>query len=389
MIEVAAQPLNEHDRQKPQENQPHVLLVIDQLDRVLGGGERVLLEIARLLPTYGFRVSILTLSLDPDSPALVDPPCSIYLLPVGRVFSFGAIRCSFELSRFLKSKNIEIVQTFFASADLWGGFVTKAMSRSRLVWFLRDMGFLRTRKQEIAYRLFAGFPDAVFAVSEQVRKQSIDRDGLAPELVLTIRNGLSVENWDHPPRSRKEGHRFHITTVGNLRRVKGQDLFLQAAAQVRSSFPEVTFSIVGEALEPDFELELRRLSETLNLKDSLEFLSGNVNIAEHLARSDIFVLASRSEGFSNVIIEAMASSLPVIATAVGGIAEAVEHDITGLLVPSEDIGALKNAMAWMISNPISALAMGEIGRTVVASRFTTDQMMTRIAGAYTSLLSRD
>lgn len=387
MIDVAATPLSQPDRPEPDQHAwPHVLLMIDQFDRILGGGERVLLEIARQLPKHQFRASILTLSLHPDSPALTGPPCPIYLLPLGPSFSFRGIRSSLALSRFLKSKNIQIVQTFFASADLWGGFVTKSLSRAKLVWFLRDMGFQRSRKQQLAYRLVSGFPDAVFAVSEQVRKQSIDTDGIPPTRIITIHNGLSPENWNHPLRNNRD--KPHVTTVGNVRRVKGQDLFIQAAAQIHSILPKASFSIVGDVLEPDFYLELERLSRALGLQGNLRFLSGNVEIAKHLAHSDIFVLASRSEGFPNVIIEAMASSLPVIATAVGGNSEAVKHGLTGLIIPPEDVGALKDAMVWMITNPSLAQTMGDMGRTVVIEEFTTVQMMGSIAAAYRSLLSK-
>lgn len=388
MIELAATPLSRLGRPDPdQHTRPHVLLLIDQLDRILGGGERVLLEIARQLPNHGFRASILTLSLDPRSPALTGPPCPIYLLSVGRVLSFRGVRCSLALSRFLESENVQIVQTFFVSSDLWGGFVTKTMSSSRLVWSLRDMGFQRSRKQRIAYRLTSGFPDAVFAVSQQVRKQAIHADRVVPARVMTIHNGLSAEAWDHPARTSKAGDQFHITTVGNVRRVKGHDQFIRAASEILASFPRLTFSIVGQVLEPDYQLELQQMSEALKLRNNLRFLSGDIDLKEHLAQSDLFVLASRSEGFSNVILEAMASSLPVIATNVGGNPEAVRHGISGLIVPPGDVGALVNAMSSMISNPSLAQSMGENGRDIVAREFTTAKMMSQIAGAYRGLLS--
>jgi glycosyltransferase involved in cell wall biosynthesis len=389
MIEVAALPDDRSDRREPDEHTwPHVLLLIDQFDRILGGGERVLLKIARNLPKYRFRASILTLSLHPDSPALSRPPCPIYVLPLERALSFRGIHSSLVLSRFLNSKNIQLVQTFFASADLWGGLVAKVMSRAKLVWFLRDMGFQRTIKQKFTYRLISRFPDAVFAVSEQVRRRSIDSDRIAPARIMTIHNGLCPAEWEHPPRGLKSADEFHITTVGNVRRVKGQDLFLEAAAEIRLSFPNARFSIVGDILEPDFYLDLLRQTEALNLKGSLQFMSGNVDIAKHLAQSDLFVLASRTEGFPNVILEAMASSLPVVATDVGGNSEAVKHGASGLIVPPADPGALTNAIRWMMSNPALAQSMGDAGRSIVVKEFTTFEMMSKITGAYRSLLSR-
>ena len=83
----------------------------------------------------------------------------------------------------------------------------------------------------------------------------------------------------------------------------------------------------------------------------------------------------------------MASSLPVVATDVGGNAEAVKDGISGFLVPAEDAGALSAAILRLLSDPIQAKAMGAAGRNLVAEKFTTEAMMNQIAGAYRNLLS--
>ncbi len=92
---------------------PHVLFVVDQFNRTLGGGERIVLKIAALLPRYGFRASILTFFVHPESAALKSPPCPIYLLPLQDTYGLTAIRAAFEFRRFLKDQKIQIVHTFF------------------------------------------------------------------------------------------------------------------------------------------------------------------------------------------------------------------------------------------------------------------------------------
>ena len=166
--------------------------MLDQFPKTLGGGERIVLKLAALLPQYGYRASILTFSVHPESAALKSPPCPIYLLPLQRTYDLTALRAAFELRRFLKQQQVQIVQTFFESSDLWAGFVTKAMSKAKLIWSRRDMGILRTRKHHIAYRLMASAPDAVFAVSEQVRQHCIEVDRIDPARVQTIYNGLDL-----------------------------------------------------------------------------------------------------------------------------------------------------------------------------------------------------
>ena len=129
------------------------------------------------------------------------------------------------------------------------------MSKAKLVWARRDMGILRSRKHQIAYRLMAGMPDAVFAVSEQVRRHSIEVDRIDPARVQTIYNGLNLEDWDMAPRPVKAPDEFLVTTVGNIRRVKGHDVLIRAAAAVVNQFPKVTFSIAGDVLEAGYFVE--------------------------------------------------------------------------------------------------------------------------------------
>ncbi len=367
---------------------PHVLLVLDQFGKTLGGGERIVLRLAALLPQYGYRASILTFSAHPESPGLLSPPCSIFVLPLQRTYDLTALRGSFELKRFLKEQKIQIVQTFFESSDLWGGLVAKAMSPAKLIWSRRDMGILRDRKHNVAYRLMSNVPDRVFAVSEQVRQHCIEVDGIDPSRVLTIYNGLDISDWDNVSQPVKRPGESLITTVGNIRRVKGHDIFVRAAAAIASQFANASFSIAGEVLEPDYFTELQSLVRDLNLSDRFHFVGGITNLRKHLAAADIFVLPSRSEGFSNAIVEAMAASLPVVATDVGGNAEAVQDGVNGIIVPSEDVGALSAAILQLLSDPSKARQMGLEGKRLAAERFTTDAMMKQITSVYSTLLNR-
>jgi L-malate glycosyltransferase len=377
---IPTPPNAEHD------DLPHVLLVLDQFPKTLGGGERVVLKTAALLPRYGYRASILTFSIHPESAALESPPCPIYLLPLQRTYDLQAFRAALELRQFLKLQKVQIVQTFFESSDLWAGFVTKSMSKAKLIWSRRDMGILRSGKHHIAYRLMSGVPDAVFAVSEQVRSQCIEIDRIDPARVRTIYNGLDLSDWNTAPRPAKAKGEAVVTTVGNIRRVKGHDVFIKAAASVVQHLPNVSFSIAGDVLEPDYFQELQALVRDLELSDRFHFVGGITNLRDHLSSSDIFVLPSRSEGFSNAIVEAMAASLPVVATNVGGNAEAVKDGISGFIVASDDSAALSTAISRLISDPPLAKAMGKAGRNLVTEKFTTEAMMDKISTCYRNLL---
>jgi glycosyltransferase involved in cell wall biosynthesis len=385
---ITALSLNGSSLEGPQNIElPHVLLVVDQFAKTLGGGERIVLRLAGLLPRYGYRASILTFSAHPESPGLQSPPCPIYLLPLQRTYDLAALQAALELRRFLKQQRIQIVQTFFESSDLWAGFVTKTMSDAKLIWSRRDMGILRGRKHHVAYRLMSRIPDRVFAVSEEVRQHCVAVDRIKPSLVETIYNGIDVADWNAASTAKLPGASV-VATVGNIRRVKGHDVFIRAAASLVAQFPHVSFHIAGDVLEPDYFEELQTLIRNLNLSGRFHFAGGVANLREYLSTADIFVLPSRSEGFSNAIVEAMGASLPVVATDVGGNAEAVTDGVSGFIVPSEDPAALAAAIARLLSDPSKAQEMGAAGKKLASEKFTTDAMMRQITLAYASLLTR-
>ncbi len=264
--------------------------------------------------------------------------------------------------------------------------ITKAASDAKLVWSRRDMGILRQGKHHLAYRMLAGMPDAVLAVSEQVRQHAIEVDGIAPERVETIYNGLDLTQWSGNADVRSDDG-LVVTTVGNLRRVKGHDVLIEAAAIVCRKMPEARFTIGGEVLEPEYFAALEQQVIRLGLEQHVSFIGGVRDLPRHLSGADLFVLPSRSEGFSNAILEAMAASLPVVATDVGGNAEAVRSGVTGLIVPPENAEALARALLAILGDRTRRAAMGLAGKQLVAERFTTDAMMRRIVGVYDRLLA--
>ncbi len=381
---------------------PHILLVVDGFPKTLGGGERIVLRLASLLPHYGFRASILTFALHPESEFKPqNAPCPLYVLPLTKTYDRAALRGAFALRRLIRGERVQIVQTFFESSDLWAGLVTRALSSARLVWSRRDMGILRAGKHTAAYRAMRRLPHAVFAVSEQVRQHAISVDRIDTGRVHTIYNGLDLPPLGRPPGFRSsdasdvsssklengDEREFTIATVGNIRRVKGHDLLIKAAAQVRRTFPNAHFTIAGEVLEPDYFAELETLVTSLHLAGHVRFVGKISDLAAHLGGSDVFVLPSRSEGFSNALVEAMASGLPVVATAVGGNAEAIEHGQSGLIVAPEDAVALGNALCSLLASPELAAKLGTAARDAVVRSFTTEAMMRGSVAIYQGLLA--
>ncbi len=368
-----------------------VLYIVDQLTE-MGGAERSLVKMIRSLPKERFRCSLVTFQIDRDLPLFSSMPCDVRVLPLRKSYDAQALRLSLELRRFIRSEGVSIVHTFFETADLWGGLVSRLSRVPILLSSRRDMGILRRPKHALAYRFVNPLFTRVLAVSEEVRRCCIEVDHLQPERVETVYNGVEFPSL--PLESRDacrelmglSAFKEIVLTIGNIRRVKGIDIFLRAAVDVCKRRPSVLFLIVGDNHEPAHFNELKELVSELGISHNVLFYGPSEEVGRFLAACDIFCLPSRSEGFSNALIEAMGAGVPCVATRVGGNVEAIEHDCSGLLVPSEDPKALSSAIAELLDNPSRARALGREASEVVQSRFTHEAMMVHLTTIYERLL---
>jgi L-malate glycosyltransferase len=369
-----------------------VLYIVDQLTE-MGGTERLLLRMIRSLPVERFHPSVVTFKIDDRLPLFSRMPCETRVLPLQKSYDAQAFRQSLQLRRLIRTQQVDIVHTFFETADIWGGLVSRMSGAPVIVSGRRDMGILRKPKHAWAYRLVNPVFTKVLTVSEQVRKYCIDVDGLAPDRVETVYNGVDLQP---PPfedratiREQLGFKRFGqiILTIGNIRRVKGIDTFVRAAAEVCKQYPSALFLVVGDNHEPAHFDELQGLITNLGLTRNVIFYGPSEDVARLIAAADVFCLPSRSEGFSNALIEAMGAGLPSVATRVGGNAEAIEDGVDGSLVPPDDVSATASAISALLGNPSKARAMGKNAMETVRSRFTHDAMMDHMMRIYEGLVA--
>ncbi len=371
---------------------PHVLFLIDQLCE-LGGAERVLLNMIRLLPRDQFRCSLASLKVSPEFDVQRYVSCPFYLFPLQRTYDWNAWKMARKLRELIRSEGVDIVHTFFESSDIWGGLVAKFSGCPVLISSRRDMGILRSSKHKLAYRAINPLVDRVLAVSEEVRAFCVAEDHLDPEKVITIYNGTELEISCDPGQEgalrrqlKLDDESPVVVTVGHIRRVKGIDIFVRAAAIVRQEFPAVRFLVAGKALEPQYFRELQLLAESLKLTEYVNFVGAMDPIYPLLRTSNIFCLLSRSEGLSNALLEAMACGLPCVATQVGGNKETVKENATGFLVPADDPKLAADRILTLLRNPANAKRMGKAGRDLVEQKFTAQAMMDRLCSLYHGIL---
>jgi len=207
--------------------------------------------------------------------------------------------------------------------------------------------------------------------------------GVAASRLFFLPNVVDTE-WFQPANSVQE-ESVTLVAVGRLVREKRLDRFVSALGRLRNDFHlNVRGLIVGPGspahdLRPELENQARNLRL---LPNSLQFLGGISDVRSIYAQAAICVLTSEWEGTPNVLLEAMACGLPVVATKVGGVSEIVEHQRTGLLVDPDNLDGLATALAELVRNRELRIEMGRRARTFVEERHSVQRLPTYLDRLY-------
>ena len=233
------------------------------------------------------------------------------------------------------------------------------------------------RKRDLTLRWAAAVADILVGVSGPVSTMLRERAGRTP--ILTIHNGVPEAPPAHPP----EG-RFVVGTIGHVAPTKGTDVFLEAARLALLQRPQLRFEHVGPSRiwnDAAFDDLVAALAGAPPLREAVRMLGPQAS-AEALATWNVFVLPSRQEAFPLSTLEAMAAGLPVIATAVGGIPEQLQHLETGILVSPEDPVAVAGWMVRLHDDPALRADLGRAAREHVRHAFPLHAQAEALEDAY-------
>ena len=315
------------------------------------------------------------------------------MLPLKRSYGWQSLRAARLLRDIIQCEQVSVVQTFFASSDLWGGAVARLSGAPVLISSRRDMGFQRQRKHLLGYRLMGPLYDHIHTVSGAVRDYTIRQDRIPPGKVISIPNGVDMESmsnhFDPHFRTRHglQDASHLIVDVGSVKAVKGYDVLVRAAAIVCQRFPNAVFVIAGALQDLAYYDQLRELIGRLGLNRNIRFL-GHIDPAFSLLQSsDVFCHLSRTDGLSNALLEAMAAGLPCVLTRVGGNPEVVEDQRSAFLVSPDDPESSAGRVLALLENGEIRRRMGARGRELVHERFTADHMVDRLMALYDGLLT--
>ena len=293
------------------------------------------------------------------------------------------VRALFALRRLMRERAVDLVHTH-SSIDSW---IAGVAARTLGLPIVRSRHVTIPIKSALVYRL----ADRIVASGREAAAV-VGRAGIAAEKIVALSPGVDLTRF-HPAVDgatvREELWASDgiplVGLVANVRGSKGHRYLLEAAPAVLREFPATRVVIVGAGVGFD---DVRRRVRELDLERQVLMLGFRRDIPEVLAALDVLVLPSiKSEGASQVIVQALAVGTPVVATSVGGSPELIHDGETGRLVPPADAGALAAAIADLLRDPKRARDMARAGQAIVRKTLSLDLVMERTTTIYDEVLA--
>lgn len=301
------------------------------------------------------------------------------------------------LSRVIRVHNIDLVHTHGIMAGAIGQTAALFAGCGRVVATVHN--FLNPGTPFFgAYRSFLALLARIsishmITVSDALKLEIQRLKWLPEDRITVVYNGLDACDYrvevEKPILRKALGIPGVLPVVGTVARLepnKGVRFFLEAAKHIDKEYGPVYLLVVGDGPEREF---LQSLAGGLGLAGRVLFIGFRNDVPRLLPLLDVAVIPSLKEGLSIFCLEALAAGRPVVASAVGGLPELIQHGRTGLLVPPGDSGALARAIVTLLRNRVVADTLGRRGREMVAGRFTREQMLAGTIKVYEMVLRNE
>lgn len=369
------------------------LKIVHVLDNLrMGGTELNAVRTMERLDSDAYEVSLLCLQPEgPLRPRLDAAGIPVRGIPVPSLVSMAALRRGMEIRALARSGGADVVHAHDPYANVLAAPWVRLAGRGAVIASHRWWRQVHAPRVRVANRLAYRFADRVLANSESVGELVVREEGVGRERLVVIPNFVDAAAFEPLSPERRAVLRARVGlqpgdvavgVVANLYPVKNHAMLVRAAAQLAARWPCVHWVFIGEGAErPALEHAAREAG-----------IADRVHLPGHVAHEpglpgifDIAVLASREEGFPNYVVEAMAAGRPIVATQVGGVADAVVEGETGLLVPSGDAERLAAGVATLLREPSLQVSMGAAGQRRARERYHADVVMRTLGRLYEEL----
>jgi glycosyltransferase involved in cell wall biosynthesis len=356
-----------------------VCYLIDEL--ATAGTETQLLALLQHLDRRRVRPYLCLLRGENSASRTLEPEnCPVLRLGVGRLRSPATLQKAWRFVRFLRQERIDVLQTYFPDSSYFGVPLAWLAGVPNRIRTRNNLGHWLTPLHRRLGRWLNRLTTATVTNCTAARAALLEAEGPDPDSVSILENGVDLDRFLNLPAPGPGGPPV-VGMVANLRPVKGPDVFLQAAALLKDEYPDVRFAIAGEG---ELRPLLQRQAAELGLADRFQLPGSISDIPGFLAGVHVAVLSSQAEGMSNALLEYLAASRPVVATAVGATPDVIEPGRHGLLVPPGDAGGLAAAIGRLLRDPELARRLGKAGRQRVR-RFSRPAMVRRFEDYYERL----
>lgn len=383
----------------------HKISVLHPITRlIIGGAQENTLLTARLIdqgewdvtvlsgPQTGSEGSLIEDARERGVALLIEPTLVREINPIKDALAL------LRLVRLMRAGNYTIVHTHSSKAGILGRWAAKWAGVPIIVHTVH--GWAHHERQHPLVRaiyiylekLTLPMTDKLIAVTALDIQKGL-KDGIGtPDTYTVIRSGIELDRFGHPRVPRAEtrtawGIPADAQVVGTVTRLSPQKApldFIKAAAKIVETHPQTWFVMVGDG---PLRAEIEALAIELGVADRLVLTGLRRDVPELLAAFDLFTLSSLWEGLPRVLPQAMATGLPIVATACDGSAEAISDGDNGFLVPPGDADLLAERLCRLLDDPALAAHMGEAGRARVAE-FSDRRMVEQIEALYHELLAR-
>jgi glycosyltransferase involved in cell wall biosynthesis len=360
----------------------------------IGGSELNALRTSERLDRSQFEISVV--SLQPDGPlanryAAAGIP--VHGFPLTSLYAPGTVRQGWRLAQWLRRERIDILHCHDLYANLFGAPWGRIAGLRAVITSRRWIHPLRNRQLEIANRVAYRLGHWVLVNSPAVANAVMTIDGVSAARVLQVPNFVDAAAFTDLPERTKVQLRSElgipadalvVGCIARLAEVKDHATLLRAMQLLAARSPDVHLVLVGDG---ELRVTLETLASDLGIRDRVHFAGARDNEPNLHHLFDISTLASVSEGFPNSLVEAMAAGRPVVATNVGGNADAVRPD-TGVLVPVGNAAQLASALERLVVDQATRHRMGVAARAVARSEYYAGSVIPRLEQIYRRLAGR-
>jgi glycosyltransferase involved in cell wall biosynthesis len=376
-------------------NSIRVAMIIQAYYPRLGGAERQLASLAPLLQQSGVELIVLTRRYARDLSSFeMIHNVPVYRLPVPGPKPIAALAFSLCALPILQCFKPDVVHAHELLSPATTAVMAKQILRTPVAAKVLRGGALgdiaKLKNRAFGLHRIAALKrniDAFIVISQEIDRE-LSGIGVSPDKRIFIPNGVDLARFAPFPLDQKTTQRrllklpdgLVVVFSGRLDPEKRVEFLVELWPAILERHPEANLLILGTGSD---ETKLRKLAGA-----NVVFGGSVEDVAPYLASSDIFVLPSSTEGLSNSLLEAMGSSLPVIATSVGGATDLITPDQNGILIPPEDKLALKDALFVLLSDAEKRAKFGALGHEVVQQNYSLSTSAEKLKSLYEKMIAR-